>query len=80
MGFFLKCSETAEVCDKHQYKEAKPYDHFKMKLHLLLCRFCRNYSSNNKKLTKSIGTADIKNLSGQKKQDMREKINRELMN
>ena len=80
MGIFLKCNETAEVCDKRQYKEASLSDHFKMKLHLLICRYCRTYHTNNNKLTKFIKSADIKCLSSHKKQLLKDEINREIRN
>lgn len=78
MIFFFKCSETAEICDKHQYEEASILENLKMKLHLLHCKCCRDYSENNGKLTETIKSADIKTLPVKKKQHLKAQINQEL--
>ena len=78
MKFFLKCDETAHVCDKCQYDEASYWDNFKMKLHLLMCKYCRTYSTTNNKLTKSIKSADIKTFPIDKKELLKAQINQEI--
>lgn len=78
MKFFLKCGETAEVCDKCQYDEATAWDNFRMKVHLLICKYCRHYSTKNHKLTESIRTADIKSISKNKKKLLKAKLNQEI--
>ncbi|QAA81725.1 hypothetical protein EI546_08300 [Aequorivita sp. H23M31] len=78
MMFLFKCSETAKVCDKSQYKEASILENIKLKLHLLHCKCCRNYSENNCKLTKSIKTAHIKTFPVQQKKFLKAQINKEM--
>jgi len=78
MKFFLKCGETAEVCDKCQYEEASLLDKLKMKLHLIMCKYCRNYSTNNNKLTNSIKSADIKTFSKKDKELLKAKLDQEM--
>ena len=74
MRFFLKCIEAAQVCDKTQYKEAGRFERFSLKLHLLLCGGCRNYSSNNKKLSKAIKSSKLQTLPPEEKRRMKNLI------
>lgn len=78
MKFFFKCDQTAEVCDKCQYEEASFWDNLRMKLHLLICKYCRNYSTSNNKLTESLKSANIKTLPNNKKELLKAKINQEI--
>ena len=78
MKLFLKCDETAQVCDKCQYDEASFWDNFKMKLHHLICKCCRDYSSTNSKLTKSIKSANIETFPNKEKELLKAQINQEM--
>jgi len=78
MKLFFKCNETAEACDKCQYKEASIWDNFRMKVHFIICKYCRNYSTNNGKLTKSIKSANIKSISQKKKELLKAQIHQEI--
>lgn len=78
MKFFLKCGETAEVCDKWQYKEASFFEKIKMSFHLIMCKYCRKYSANNSKLTDSINSANIKSFSQKDKELLKVKLNQEM--
>lgn len=50
----LTCDEATIICDKSQYNEATFLEIIKLKLHILLCKNCRNYSGQNKFITKCI--------------------------
>lgn len=78
MKFFLKCGETAEVCDKCQYEEASFFEKLKMSIHLIMCKYCRKYSAKNSKLTTSIKTADIKTFSTKDKELLKAKLDQEM--
>lgn len=78
MKFFLKCNETAGLCDKSQYKEASCMDIIRMKFHVIFCKYCREYSETNTKLTESIKTADIKSFPNEKKELLKAQINQEM--
>lgn len=80
MKLFLKCNDAANVCDKYQYKEASLFDKIKLSLHLLLCKLCRKYAKNNIKLTNSINSVNIKTLTPESKQVLKEKLQQELSN
>jgi len=77
MKFFFKCDEAAQVCDKKQYKEASFFEKLLLKLHLLLCKFCRKYSNTNGNLTKTVNSANIKTLPKEEKLRLQEIIRQE---
>ncbi|CAL2057977.1 hypothetical protein [Tenacibaculum sp. 190524A05c] len=50
---FLKitCQEANEICNKSQYNEATLLEKVKLSLHIASCKFCKEYSKQNRKLT-----------------------------
>jgi hypothetical protein len=80
MKFFLKCNEAANICDKSQYKEAGFFEKIMLKIHLLMCKFCRGYAKNNVKLTSTIKSAAIKTLAPDDKQQLKEKLQQKINN
>lgn len=79
MKRFLKCEKAAHICDKKQYQEAKFTERILLRVHLLLCGLCRTYSSKNHKLSKSIENADIKIIDQNKKQELKDRLNHEIL-
>ncbi|MCG2419217.1 hypothetical protein K8089_09300 [Aequorivita sp. F47161] len=74
MKFYLKCNEAAHVCDKTQYNEARFLDKLRLKMHLLMCKLCRNYSKRNAALTKNIKAANLKTLTATEKQQIKNRL------
>lgn len=74
----LKCEEANMICDKNQYKEASFWEKVRLNLHLIFCRLCRRYSSNNMKLTKAIKNVEYKSMSQDEKQVIKERIQQEI--
>jgi len=74
----MKCQEANHVCDKSQYKEAGLWEKIRLTIHLIYCRACRKYSSQNKKLTQAIANSDLKSISPNDKKAMKNKLQEEL--
>jgi len=74
----MKCQEANNVCDKNQYNEAGFWEKIKLIIHIMYCRACRKYSSRNKKLTKAIADSDLKLISQDDKNTMKDKLQEEL--
>ena len=74
----MKCQEANHVCDKSQYKEAGLWEKIKLTIHLIYCLACRKYSSQNKKLTQAIVNSDLKSISQDDKNAMKNKLQEEL--
>lgn len=70
----LNCAEAASLCTKAEYKEASLREKLRLKLHLYLCRTCKDYHHNNKKLSSLLKKADLKSCSAQEKEHYKEKI------
>ncbi|WP_026450321.1 hypothetical protein [Aequorivita capsosiphonis] len=78
MRFFLKCNEAAHVCDKSQYNEAGFWDIVILKMHLAICKLCRNYSKQNVKLTDIIAASKLKTLHPEEKQRLKMQLQQEM--
>jgi hypothetical protein len=72
------CENANHFCDKAQYKEASFWEKLKLNLHLLYCKACRKYSSNNTKLTNVITDNSVTCMDKASKAKIEEILNKEL--
>jgi len=77
-SLFPDCTEAGYCCDKKQYNEASLLEKIKMLLHLAICRPCRQYTSNNTKLTKLIKESNLKSCPEEEKKMWKETIEKEI--
>lgn len=80
MKLFYNCSKANNVCDKNQYKEASFLELVALNLHLVWCKFCRNYSANNNKLTKLIQSSEIKTMPATQKEILKKRLQKKINN
>lgn len=78
MKIKIKCNESNHICDKSQYKEASLWEKIKLNIHLLYCDYCRKYTAKNQRLTKSIKGTQLKTLSHEDKNVLKEKVLQEM--
>ncbi len=76
--FKINCSEAENFCDKAQYREAGFRNKMKLRLHLLFCKTCKDYTRKNLKLTKLIKKASIRTCTRQEKESYKRKIEENL--
>lgn len=74
----LKCDEANHVCDKAQYKNASLWEKIKLNMHLIFCKACRKYSSNNAKLSNTIKKAKIECLDKNCKDKMKKNLDKAI--
>lgn len=74
----LSCSEAEEFCDKVQYQEAGLLTKAKLRLHLLFCRTCKDYTRKNLKLTALLKKASLKTCTKQEKERYKKQIKENL--
>ena len=74
MNINKACEKANHVCDKSQYKEASFLEKVKLNLHLIFCKACRKYSSNNQKLSKKIRTAKVECMHKQEKEVLKQNL------
>ncbi|MBD0830732.1 hypothetical protein ICJ83_01165 [Aestuariibaculum sp. TT11] len=74
----MPCREANHVCDKSQYQEATVWEKVKLNIHLLLCSFCRNYTKNNTKLTRTIKASNISYMDKTCKEALKKEFDKAL--
>ncbi|GAA4278208.1 hypothetical protein [Aquimarina mytili] len=77
-GIFVSCSDANHFCDKNQYKEASFWEKVKLNVHLIYCRACRKYSSNNGKLTKLVKDPKVISINEYEKNAMKERLKQKM--
>ena len=75
---FVSCDKAAHTCDKSQYKEASFWGKIKLNIHLIYCKACRKYSSNNGKLTKLMHKPEVDCLKKCEKEALETNFKKEL--
>ena len=64
------CQKANHVCDKTQYKEATLVEKIKLSFHLIFCRVCRKYTTNNQKLTKVVKDSKVECMNSKEKESL----------
>ncbi len=75
---FMPCSEAGHTCDKKQYNEASFWEKVKLNIHLIYCRACKKYTSNNTKLTEMMNNSELEFLKASEKDTMNSNFEKEL--
>lgn len=75
---FMSCDEAVNTCDKAQYAEVSLWGKIKHTIHLIYCKACRKYSSNNSKLTKLTSKPEVDCLKNCEKEKLQENFKKEL--
>ncbi|MCF6296393.1 MAG: hypothetical protein L3J08_00145 [Flavobacteriaceae bacterium] len=81
--FFINCDDATMICDKSQYEEASTWGKIKLWVHLLMCKYCRVYSSQNNLITimlgKHLNPCDgLKHLTPEEKKQIENNLNQKL--
>ena len=51
----INCEEATSICNKNQYREASVWNKIKLNIHVLMCKYCKTYSSQNHIMSILIG-------------------------
>ncbi len=73
----ISCEEATTICNKKQYKEASFMERLHLAMHLFVCKACSGFSRKNKQLTALCQRAALKSLSEERKETMRQVLNKE---
>ncbi len=74
----ISCDEAALICNKSQYHEASLMEKLKLRLHVLFCSTCSSFTRRNKQLSQLFRKAGLHFLSDSAKEQIRQKIQKEL--
>ena len=55
MKLTISCDEATTICDKNQYGEASLSEKISLNIHLLMCKFCKQYTKQNGLMSKLFG-------------------------
>ena len=77
---FIPCEEANHNCDKFQYDEATFWEKIKLNIHLLYCKFCREYSRNNSRLSKLMKNKEVEVMPAAEKNSLKKAFEKELRN
>lgn len=83
MKFMINCDEATAICDKNQYGEASLADKVRLNFHLVVCKYCKAYTKQNRLMSiwfgKYLRPCDgSEKLSEEEKQELEEKLQKEL--
>ena len=71
----ISCEKAQLICAKAQYDEASFIEKIRLKLHIFACEVCEKHSIKNTKLTSMCNNLNLKFLSEEDKESMKEKLN-----
>jgi len=72
----ISCEEAALICHKTQYKEASLLEKLKLRLHLLFCKVCPQFSKKNAQLTTLCEKAHLQELTEKEKFEMKQELHK----
>ena len=75
---FVSCDKAGHTCDKTQYNEASLWEKVKLNIHLLYCKACRKYSTNNAKLTKLTQNPEVDCLKKCEKEKLETNLQKKM--
>lgn len=81
--FKINCDEATTICNKNQYGEASFYEKLKLSYHIIFCKLCKTYSSQNDLLSKIFGNyaaecTEKESLSQEEKLVLQKQIHKKL--
>ena len=74
----MTCDQAEEISIKKQYKEVSFAERIKLKLHLIICKTCSDFSKKNAQLSLLCKKANLQNLSERDKSHMKQKLKEKI--
>ncbi|KAA1245590.1 hypothetical protein [Aquimarina sp. RZ0] len=76
---FVSCEDANHFCDKNEYQEASFWEKIKLSIHLIYCKACRKYSTNNSKLSKLVKDPKVISMNQSAKDSMKEQLKKKML-
>ena len=74
----VSCEDANHFCDKNQYREATLIEKIKLNIHLIYCKACRKYSTNNGRLSRLLKNPKLQSIDNATKTNMKEELKRKM--
>jgi hypothetical protein len=80
----INCEEANSICNKNQYQEASRWNIVILNIHVLMCKYCKTYSSQNHIISILIGKHmdpcdDANKLTEEEKQLLEKNLIRKMV-
>ena len=85
MKFMISCDEATTICDKNQYGEASLSEKISLNIHLIICKYCKQYTKQNGLMSQIFGKYlapcdGSEKLSKEAKVELEKNLQKELEN
>lgn len=74
----IDCEKSVHYCDKSQYTESSFKEKIGYKFHIFICKVCKEYSTQNTKLTQVIKKANLSNMPKADKELLKSKLDQQI--
>jgi len=83
MKFMINCDEATAICDKSQYGEASLSEKISLNIHLIICKYCKQYTKQNGLMSQIFGKYlspcdESEKLSTEEKAELEKNLHKEL--
>ena len=83
MKFIINCDEATAICDKSQYGEASLSEKISLNIHLIICKYCKQYTKQNGLMSQIFGKNlspcdESEKLSKEEKAELEKNLQKEL--
>lgn len=83
MKFIINCDEATAICDKSQYGEASLSEKISLNIHLIICKYCKQYTKQNGLMSQIFGKYlspcdESEKLSKEEKAELEKNLQKEL--
>ncbi|SCX97537.1 hypothetical protein SAMN05192588_0527 [Nonlabens sp. Hel1_33_55] len=75
---FIKCDDAHVLSTRHQYRDLKSKEKFRLKLHTTHCPSCRDFDKTNHSFTNKMNRLKWVRLSDEQKSSIKQRLMEEL--
>jgi len=79
----INCDEATAICDKSQYGEASLSEKISLNIHLIICKYCKQYTKQNGLMSQIFGKYlspcdESEKLSKEEKAELEKNLQKEI--
>lgn len=79
----INCDEATAICDKSQYGEASLSEKISLNIHLIICKYCKQYTKQNGLMSQIFGKYlspcdESEKLSKEEKTELEKNLQKEI--
>jgi hypothetical protein len=79
----INCDDATDICDKSQYGEASLSEKISLNIHLIICKYCKQYTKQNGLMSQIFGKYlspcdESEKLSKEEKTELEKNLQKEI--